>query len=191
VTHQELIKQKVTESVRVKQQFSDDLFLAIERAAEKIIASYGSGGKLILFGNGGSAADAQHFACELVGRFLRERRPLSAIALSTNSSVLTCLGNDYGYERIFERQVQAMARPEDVVIGISTSGDSPNVLRALVAARETGCGTIGMTGLSGGAMKDVVDVLLNVPSSETPRIQESHVLIGHIICELVELAVRE
>jgi D-sedoheptulose 7-phosphate isomerase len=191
VSHQKLIRQKVAESVRVKQQFSDDLFLAIEQAAEKIIASYSSGGKLILCGNGGSAADAQHFACELVGRFLQERRPLFAVALNTNSSVLTCLGNDYGYEHIFERQVQAMARPEDTVIGISTSGDSPNVLSALLTARQMGCSTIGMTGFSGGAIKDVVDILLNVPSSETPRIQESHVLIGHIICELVELSVRE
>lgn len=191
MSNRELIRQKVEESIRVKQQFSPELLANTDLAAEKISACYRNGGKLILFGNGGSAADAQHIACELVGRFLLERRPLPAIALSANSSVLTCLGNDYGYEQVFERQVMGMAKPEDVVIGISTSGNSENVLRALKAAAGIGSTTIGMTGLSGGKMKDAVDILLEVPSRETPRIQESHILIGHIICELVERSVQE
>jgi D-sedoheptulose 7-phosphate isomerase len=187
----ELIQRKIEESIRVKQQFSDELLSDIELAAQKIISSYRNGGKLLLFGNGGSAADAQHIACELVGRFLMERRPLSAIALNTNASVLTCLGNDYGYEQIFRRQVEAMARPEDVVFAISTSGNSANIISAVEAAKTIGSATIGMTGLSGGQMKGLVDVLLNVPSTEAPRIQESHILIGHIICELVERSVQE
>jgi D-sedoheptulose 7-phosphate isomerase len=189
--NQELIRQRIDESIRVKQGFSEELRENIEHAAEKIIASYKNGGKLVLFGNGGSAADAQHIACELVGRFLAERRPLSATSLTANPSILTCLGNDYGYDHVFERQVEAFAKPEDVVIGISTSGDSVNVLRALEAAKRIGSATIGMTGRTGGKLKDVVDILLNAPSSQTPRIQESHILIGHIICELVENSVRE
>jgi len=189
--NRELIQQKIEDSVRVKQRFSDELLSNIELTAEKIVDCYRNGGKLILFGNGGSAADAQHIACELVGRFLKERRPLFAVALNTNSSVLTSIGNDYGYDRIFERQVEASAKPEDVVIGISTSGNSPNIIRAIEAAHRIGSTTIGMTGLSGGLLKGAADILLNVPSGETPRIQESHILIGHIICELVERAIEE
>lgn len=178
----------VEESIRVKRGFSKILIRNVARAAEKIMEAYANGGKLILFGNGGSAADAQHIACELVGRFLEERRPLNALALNTNPSVLTSLGNDYGYERVFERQVEAVAQPGDVVIGITTSGNSPNVLHALERARQMGCATIGMTGQSGGKLKNATDILLNVPSNVTPRIQESHILIGHIICEIVERA---
>lgn len=189
--NRELIQRRIEESVQIKQRLSDQLLSDVELAAEKIITSYRKGGKLLLFGNGGSAADAQHIACELVGRFLRERRPLFAIALNANTSVLTCLGNDYGYDHIFRRQVEAMAKPEDVVLALSTSGNSANIISAIEAAKAIGSATIGMTGLSGGRMKSLVDILLNVPSDETPRIQESHILIGHIICELVERSVQE
>jgi len=187
----ELVRQRVEESIRVKQRFPEELVSGIASAAQKIIEAYRKSGKLILFGNGGSAADAQHIACELVGKFLKERRPLQAISLSANSSVLTCLGNDYGYDRVFERQVEAIAKRGDVVVGISTSGNSVNVTRALKLAKKIGCTTIGMTGRSGGKLKAVVDILLNIPSKETPRIQESHTLVGHIICELVERAAKD
>jgi D-sedoheptulose 7-phosphate isomerase len=168
----DLIRHRIEESVRVKQGFPQKLVQDIARAAQAIVEAYENGGKLILFGNGGSAADAQHIACELVGRFLKERRPLEAISLSANASVLTCLGNDYGYERVFERQVEAAARAGDVVIGISTSGNSANVLKAVKRARQIGCTIICMTGRDGGKMKASADILLNAPSSVTPRIQE-------------------
>ena len=171
--------------------FSQKLIRNVALAAEEIAGCHGGGGKLILLGNGGSAADAQHIACELVGRFLLERRALEAVALSTDTSILTSLGNDYGYDRIFERQIEACAKPGDVVVGISTSGNSPNVVLAVKRATKVGCTTIGMTGRGGGKLKGIVDILLNVPSEETPRIQESHILMGHIICELVERDVLE
>lgn len=186
-----LVEQRIEESIRVKQRFPEKLLSDIALAARKIVDSYRKGGKLILFGNGGSAADAQHIACELVGRFLKERRPLEAVTLAANPSILTCLGNDYGYDRVFERQVEAAARPGDVTVGISTSGDSPNIVRAVRRAKKIGCTTICMTGQGGGKLKAAADILLNVPSRETPRIQESHILIGHIICELVERSIRK
>ncbi len=188
---QKLIQRRIEQSIRVKQRFSKRLMGAIGVAAERIVESYEAGGKLILFGNGGSAADAQHIACELVGRFLEERRALEAIALGTNVSTLTSIGNDYGYDRVFERQIDAVAKSGDVGVGISTSGGSRNIVRAMRRAKAIGCTTIGMTGQSGGKLKAAVDILLNIPSKETPRIQESHILIGHIICELVERAVKE
>jgi len=183
-----LIQRRIESSIKVKQRFSQKLMGDIALAAQRIAESYRDGGRLILLGNGGSAADAQHIACELVGRFLRERRPLDAIALGTNVPTLTSIANDYGYDRVFERQLEAAARPGDVVLGISTSGDSPSILRALKLAKKMGCATIAMTGQTGGKLKSAVDILINVPSKETPRIQESHILIGHIICELVEHA---
>ncbi len=186
-----LVEQRIGESIRVKQRFPGELMSDIALAARRIVDSYRKGGRLILFGNGGSAADAQHIACELVGRFLKERRPLEAVALASNPSILTCLGNDYGYDRVFERQVEAAARPGDVAVGISTSGDSPNIVRAIKRAKKIGCTTIGMTGQGGGKLKAAADILLNVPSRETPRIQESHILIGHIICELVERSIQK
>jgi D-sedoheptulose 7-phosphate isomerase len=186
-----LIQQRIEASIKVKRRFSQRLIDDIALAAKKIVGSYQNGGRVILLGNGGSAADAQHIACELVGRFLRDRRPLDAIALGANVPALTSVGNDYGYARVFERQLEAAARPGDVVVGISTSGDSPNVLRAIRRARKIGCATIAMTGQSGGKLKGLADILINVPSKETPRIQESHILVGHIICELVEQAVEK
>lgn len=186
-----LVRRRIEASIRVKQKFSLRLMRDIALAAETIAEAYRAGGRLILLGNGGSAADAQHIACEMVGRFLTERKPLDAVALGANVPALTAIANDYGYVRAFERQLEAAARPCDVVIGISTSGNSPNIIRALKRAKKIGCATIAMTGRTGGKLKGAADILLNVPSTETPRIQESHILIGHIICELVEKAAKE
>lgn len=163
----------------------------IEKAATICIESVLMGGKVILMGNGGSAADAQHIAAELVGRFLKERSAIAGIALTTNTSILTCLGNDYFYDYIFERQMEALGRPGDVAIGISTSGNSENVLRALKKARELGIKTIGLLGKDGGKIASVCDLPLIVPSNDTPRIQEIHILIGHILSDEIERAVYE
>ncbi len=145
-----------------------------------------NGGKILLFGNGGSAADTQHIAAELSGRYKSERRGLPGIALTTDTSVLTAVGNDYGFDRIFDRQVEALARKGDVLIGISTSGNSKNVLRALSLGRNMGCKTIGFSGRDGGAMDEFCDVNIVVPSDDTPRIQEMHIMIGHIICQAID-----
>jgi D-sedoheptulose 7-phosphate isomerase len=148
--------------------------------------SIASGGKLLLFGNGGSAADAQHIAAECVIRYKTDRSAIAAIALTTDTSALTACGNDFGFEALFARQVEALARPGDVVIGLSTSGNSPNVLAGLVEARRQRAGTIGLTGGTGGKMSDVCDVVINVPSKVTARIQEMHILIGHMLCKSLE-----
>ena len=147
-----------------------------------------SGGKLLIMGNGGSAADAQHFAAEIVGRFKLERRALPAISLSTDTSIITAVANDYSFETIFSRQVEALADASDAVIGISTSGNSSNVLKALELARRRKCRTLALLGRDGGTIKDVSDLALIVPSDDTPRIQEAHITIIHIICDLVEKA---
>jgi D-sedoheptulose 7-phosphate isomerase len=144
------------------------------------------GGKILLMGNGGSAADCQHIAAEIVGRYKRERRGLPAIALTTDTSILTSVGNDYGFEFIFSRQVEALCGPLDVVIGLSTSGNSANVVRAIETAKQIGATTVGMTGGSGGKLAGLCDFNLVMPSSDTPRIQEAHIFIGHVVCELVE-----
>lgn len=146
------------------------------------------GHKLLVMGNGGSAADSQHFVAEIVGRFKMERRALPAIALSTDTSILTAIGNDYGFDYVFSRQVEALAAPGDIVIGISTSGNSPNVLKALNEAKARGCRTIGLLGKDGGSIKAACDLAVVVPSTDTPRIQEGHVTIIHIVCDLVEKA---
>lgn len=156
---------------------------------EAISNSLRAGGKLILFGNGGSAADAQHLAAELVGAYLRrDRRALPAIALTVNTSILTAVGNDYGYDEIFRRQLEGLARPGDIVLGISTSGNSPNVNLALTRAREMELVTLGFSGKGGGGMHGLCDLLLVVPSDHTPHIQEAHIASGHIICGLIEEA---
>jgi len=165
--------------------YPDKIQLAIELLIERLSA----GNKLLVCGNGGSAADALHICAEFVGRFLRDRRPLPAIALNANQSILTALSNDYSYESVFSRQVEALAKPGDVVWGISTSGNSKNVVEALRTARTLGARTIGLTGEGGGAMAEHADVLLAVPLSATPRIQEIHVVTYHVICEAVEAAV--
>ena len=159
---------------------------AISTAADMIGSSLAAGGKLMLAGNGGSAADAQHIAAELTGRFQRERRPLPAIALHANTSALTAIGNDYGYEQVFARELSAHARPGDVLLAISTSGNSPNILRAIEAARKQQVIVIGLTGESGGLMQAACDLCLCIPSKSTARIQEMHITIGHTICELLE-----
>ena len=159
---------------------------AIAAAAELLGAALEKGGKVLVMGNGGSAADAQHLAAELVGRFLLERRALPALALTTDSSILTAVANDYGFDEIFRRQVEGLAAPVDVVVGISTSGSSANVCNALVAANQRGCKTIGLLGRDGGTIAGVVDLALTVAVQETPRIQEAHVTIIHILCDLVE-----
>jgi D-sedoheptulose 7-phosphate isomerase len=153
-----------------------------------IIASetLNSGHKVLLCGNGGSAADAQHIAAELSGRYKRERRGLHALALTTDTSVLTAVGNDFGYDRVFDRQVEALAQEGDLLIGISTSGHSKNVVRALSLAKNIGCRTIGLSGRDGGVMSEFCDVNIIVPSEDTPRIQEMHIMIGHIICQAID-----
>jgi D-sedoheptulose 7-phosphate isomerase len=163
-----------------------ELVQQISAAVDLVATALAEGKKLLVMGNGGSAADAQHLAAEIVGRFKLERRGLPAIALTTDSSILTALGNDYGFDQIFRRQIEALAAAGDVVIGISTSGNSKNVYEALLLAEETGCVTIGLLGRDGGAIKEVVDLEITIPSSDTPRIQEGHSTIIHIICDLVE-----
>ncbi len=158
----------------------------IARVAESWIDALKYGGKVLFCGNGGSAADAQHLAGELVSRFAFDRPGLAAFALTTDTSVLTAIGNDYGYEHIFRRQVQAVGNPGDVLVAISTSGNSPNVLSALVEARERGLVTVGLTGMSGGRMAPLCDHCVCAPAKETPRIQECHIAIGHTICQIVE-----
>lgn len=160
----------------------------LHRMSEAITASMRAGGKLLLAGNGGSAGDSQHVAAEFTGRMLYDRDPLPAIALTTDTSALTAIGNDYGFEKVFERQVIALGRPGDVFLGLSTSGTSPNVLGAVRAARQIGLVTIGFAGASGGAMVDQVDLLLRAPSGLTPVVQQIHLVAGHILCSLVERA---
>jgi D-sedoheptulose 7-phosphate isomerase len=158
----------------------------IVRAAEMIAGALSGEGKVLIFGNGGSAADAQHLAAEFVNRFLIERPPLPAMALSTDTSILTSISNDYSFREVFSKQVQAFGRPGDGAWGISTSGNSPNVIEAVQAARAIGMSTLVMTGAGGGELKSMADLLLDVPSRETPRIQEVHITMGHIICDLVD-----
>ena len=158
----------------------------IAEMATLLVETFTRGGKLLVMGNGGSAADTQHFVAEIVGRFKMERRALPAIALSTDTSILTAIGNDYGFDRVFRRQVEALAAPGDVVVGISTSGNSPNVLQALELAREKGCRTVGLLGRDGGSIKAACDLALIVPTSDTPRVQEGHITIIHIVCDLLE-----
>lgn len=178
----------ITASIATKQAMlaDEDFLMKIRAAAEAMLAAFRADGKVLFCGNGGSAADAQHIAAELSGRFYRDRPPLFAEALHVNSSFVTAVGNDYGYDEIFARMTEAAGRPGDVLVAISTSGNSPSILRAIERARLRGMVVVGMTGQSGGKMRDLCDVLLNVPSAETPRIQESHILIGHILCETVE-----
>lgn len=172
----------------MKQRIAADRQLVerIGQAAERCVDVLRSGGKILFAGNGGSAADAQHLAAEFVGRFKRERSPLFALALTTDTSLLTAVGNDYGFETIFSRQIRGVGRGGDLFFGISTSGNSPNILNAMDACRELGITTIAMTGEGGGKMAQSADLLLAAPSAETPRIQESHIMMGHIICELVD-----
>lgn len=158
----------------------------LDQAATRLTATLEAGGKLMFCGNGGSAADSQHIAAELTGRFIKDRRPLAALALSTDTSALTCISNDYSYDEVFHRQVLALGRPGDCLIGISTSGNSRNVIRAVQAAQELGLHTIGLLGRDGGELKALADHSIVVPSPTTARIQEMHILIGHTLCGLIE-----
>ena len=158
----------------------------IQLMAERCKEALKSGNKVLFCGNGGSAADAQHLAAELIGRFQKERRSLASVALTTDTSILTAVANDYGYEEVFARQVEGLGRSGDVLIGISTSGNSANVVKAALKARDTGMHTIAFTGEGGGKLKDICDITFAVPSKVTARIQEMHIMVGHIICELVE-----
>lgn len=188
----ETTKEQLGDSIAAKQALlAGDQVEVIARIASMIVDAYIAGGKVIFLGNGGSAADAQHLACEFVSKFERERAALPAIALNVNTSIITAVGNDLGFDRIFARQVEAWAEPEDVVVGISTSGTSPNVVEALKVAGEIGAKTVAFTGSSGGKLVSMVDLCLRVPSDSTPRIQESHIAAGHIICSLVERALFE
>lgn len=174
------------ESIQVKEAILKAQVGVIARIAESVARAIMEGGKVILFGNGGSAADAQHLAAELVGRFKRERKAMAAIALSTNTSILTSIGNDYSFNDVFRRQVEALAADKDIVIGISTSGRAANVVEAVKAAKGKGLWTVGFTGGDGGELAKLVDIAFIVPSSDTARIQEAHITAGHLVCQLVE-----
>ncbi|SBV95780.1 D-sedoheptulose 7-phosphate isomerase [uncultured Dysgonomonas sp.] len=183
-----IIKDQIEKSISVKEAILTDVALLknIREAAEMVTEAYRKGFKTLLAGNGGSAADAQHIAGEFVSRFYFDRPGIPSIALSTDTSILTAIGNDYGFDRLFERQVQAHGQVGDVFIGITTSGNSENIYKALMACRAKGVKTIVFTGKGGGRVTDICDICIKVPSEETPRIQESHILIGHIICCIVE-----
>ncbi|MBX1885406.1 D-sedoheptulose 7-phosphate isomerase [Campylobacter peloridis] len=182
------IKTHFADSIKVKNEILNDdkLLDLIKQASLKIINAYKNNNKTLLAGNGGSAADAQHIAGEFVSRFYFDRPGIASIALSTDTSILTAIGNDYGYENLFARQVQAQGNKGDVFIGISTSGNSKNILKALEICKQKEIFSIGLSGNNGGAMKELCDICINVPSSCTPRIQEAHILIGHIMCAIVE-----
>ena len=183
--NEEVIRQ-LEDSARIKETMAENLVDIIADAARMIIKAYKNGHKVILIGNGGSAADAQHIAAELVGRLNTERDALPAIAMTTNTSIITAVTNDYGYDTVFSRQLEALAVDGDVLIAISTSGNSPKIIKALDTARAMGVTTIGLTGKKGRAVKDNADLTIMVPSDDTQRIQEAHITIGHIICSLVE-----
>lgn len=182
----ERVKNLLNISADLKKTVAETLSSEILDAAQKIQGRLEAGGKLMLMGNGGSAGDAQHIAAELVGRFKKERKAMPALALTVDTSSLTALGNDYGFDTIFERQVEALANKNDTVIGISTSGNSENIIRAVNKANSIGAFTIGLLGNDGGKLKDAVNLPIIIPSNDTARIQEVHITIGHIICEIIE-----
>jgi D-sedoheptulose 7-phosphate isomerase len=183
-----MIKKRITEALEVKRRIleNDDLLAKIELVAALITRTYREGGKVLFCGNGGSAADAQHLAAELSGRFYLDREPLDAEACHVNTSFLTAVANDYDFETGYSRYVKATGRKGDVLVGISTSGNSANIVKAMETARSKGMHTVAMTGETGGRLRTLADILLNVPSADTPRIQEAHILMGHIFCEIVE-----
>jgi D-sedoheptulose 7-phosphate isomerase len=182
------VVQAIEASIIAKREVIDRQIPLIIKIADLIVNSLQSGKKLILFGNGGSAADAQHIAAELINRFRRERKPLAALALTTDTSILTSISNDYSFDNIFSRQIEALGRRGDVAVAISTSGNSPNVLKGIDKASELGITTVGVTGEGGGKLKNHVDICFNAPSRNTARIQEVHITVAHIICDLVEKA---
>jgi D-sedoheptulose 7-phosphate isomerase len=182
------IKSILLDSISMKQAMlhDDRLLTIVQGVVNQIIATFNAGGKVLFCGNGGSAADAQHLAAELSGRFYQNRKALFAEALHVNTSFLTAVSNDYGFEAVFERAVEAMGRQGDLLVALSTSGNSPNVLKAIAKAHEIGMKVVGMAGADGGKMDGHCDYFIKVPSTDTPRVQEGHILLGHIICALVE-----
>jgi D-sedoheptulose 7-phosphate isomerase len=186
--HLNTLKARITSSIQLKTEVLNNASLleAVVAVTDKIIAAYHTGNKVLWCGNGGSAADAQHLAAELSGRFYYDRPPLNSEALHVNTSYITAVANDYSYDVVYSRLIGAMGQKGDVIIGLSTSGNSGNVVNALIKARERGMITVGFTGATGGKMKEHCDYLINIPSTDTPRIQECHMLLGHTVCELVE-----
>lgn len=182
----DLVVSALAEGAELRTKVSQKYAARIVEAAALIISCLRGGGKLLLFGNGGSAADAQHLAAEFVGRFVKERAGLSAIALTADSSILTAVGNDYGFDKVFARQIQALGRAGDIAIAISTSGNSPNILQGVTEAKKGGLQVIGLTGKDGGALGRMADVTITISSASTARIQECHIAIGHLLCELVD-----
>ncbi|MBI5699291.1 D-sedoheptulose 7-phosphate isomerase [Candidatus Saganbacteria bacterium] len=183
---QDIIKAEFKESVETKNLAAKTLAPKIEEAARLMIEALKAGRKILFFGNGGSAADSQHLAAELIGRYRKERASLPAIALTTDTSILTAVGNDYGFDTIFARQIEGLAEKGDVAFGISTSGNSKNVIEGILKAKEKGCKTIGLLGCDGGRIGELADLPIVAPCKATPRIQECHILIGHILCSLIE-----
>ena len=183
---QDKIRACIAESIAVQQAVLDKNLAVIEKTAQAVIAALKNGGKILLCGNGGSAADCQHIAAELIGRFQKERKSLPAIALTTDTSILTSLANDYSFDIIFSRQLEGLGKKGDVLVGISTSGNSPNVVKAVEQANKMGIKTIAMTGRDGGMLARIADIAIVVPSAKTARIQESHVALLHAVCEVVE-----
>jgi D-sedoheptulose 7-phosphate isomerase len=185
------VQRSIEASIAAKRQLlaNREIITAVAKVSEVLTEAMDNGNKLMLFGNGGSAADAQHIAAEFVGRFAFNRPPLPALALNVNTSCVTAIGNDYGFDLVFSRQIEALGRAGDVAIGISTSGNSPNVLQGLQAAKKLGMHTVAFAGCTGGKLKNAADYCICAPSNDTPRIQECHILVGHIISELVEQAI--
>jgi D-sedoheptulose 7-phosphate isomerase len=183
-----ILRTNIERSMEVHNCLISSCLPALTEAAGALVSAYRSGHKALFFGNGGSAADAQHFAAEFVGRYLGQRAALPALALNSNTSAVTAIANDFGYEQVFARQLEALGVPGDVAVAISTSGNSPSVIQAVVCARQMGLPTIALTGASGGRLRSLVDTLIAVPSEETPRIQECHILLGHALCDAVEQA---
>jgi D-sedoheptulose 7-phosphate isomerase len=190
-SHTEDIRRQLAESARIKQSFSPQLIDGIAEFAMRCASALRAGGKIVFFGNGGSAADAQHLAAELVVRLSTDRPGLAALSLTTNPSILTAAGNDYGFDRIFSRQIESLVTTQDVLVALSTSGNSPNILLGAQAGRERGAFIAGLTGETGGQLAAKVDLLLNVPSADPQRIQEAHITIGHIACSLIEKLVAQ
>ena len=184
------IRRQLSESARVKQSFSDELIGRIREFAERSVLALRAGGKIVFFGNGGSAADAQHLAAEFVVKLRDDRPGLAALALTTNTSVLTAAGNDYGFDRIFSRQIESLVHRQDVAVALSTSGDSRNLILGIDAARARGAFSVALTGETGGALAKKVDLLLNVPSRDSQRIQEAHITVGHIASSLIEASLK-
>jgi D-sedoheptulose 7-phosphate isomerase len=186
VSAEGLVRRAIQESIEVQTQLLEQHVSTIARLARLLVGALRAGGKLVIFGNGGSAADAQHIAAELVNRFRMERDALAAIALTTDTSILTSVCNDDNFDQVFSRQVRALVQRGDVAVGISTSGNSPNIVNGVLAAKEKGATTVGFTGHGGGELEGVVDICCHVPSESTPRIQEAHITVWHAICEVVE-----